>query len=270
MFPPPLVHIKFVAAGHYQHRQQSVCFYFNLSRVSSVVMFYSIIIIGRLEKTRKRTTHLARVSLPVRVTGTQETVQYGFRVSGRLEHVLTNLVFDYRNLHFLQNARHASTCNGANETNVSNRESVDIFADLIATSLHESRSLYTLTVFQPSPTSDHGHATGKFVVVVRHAYGHDVLVVADRWFELKQGDVVLERGRVVLPVHDDPFHVLADAAFRFHFAADVVLAEYCHQVGQKPVGTNRRQTRQKKKKNVFSRLLIVFKTRNYWKEGMCF
>lgn len=54
--------------------------------------------------------YLARIPLSVGVTGAQETVQYGFRVTGRLEHVLTHLVFDYRNLYFLQNAGHSSAC----------------------------------------------------------------------------------------------------------------------------------------------------------------
>lgn len=92
----------------------------------------------------------------------------------------------------------------------------------------------TLTVFQPAPTGDRGHATGEVVVVVRHTDGHDVLVVGDGRLELQQRDVVLERGRVVLPVNDHALHVLADAPLGLHLTADVVLAEHGHQVGQKP------------------------------------
>lgn len=99
-----------------------------------------------------------------------------------------------------------------------------------------------LTVFQSAPTGDHGHAPRKVVLVVRHAYGNDVQIVADGRLELQQGYVVFERGRVVLPVHDDAFHVFADAPLGFHFAADVVLAENGHQVRQEPA--NKRADRQ--------------------------
>lgn len=101
------------------------------------------------------------------------------------------------------------------------------------------RRFRLFTVFQSSPSGDRGHAPRKVVVVVRHAYGHDVQIVADGRLELQQSDVVLERGRVVLSVHDHAFHVLADAPLGLHFAADVVLAEHGHEVGQKSTGKNR-------------------------------
>lgn len=91
-----------------------------------------------------------------------------------------------------------------------------------------------LTVFQPSPSGNRSHAPREVVFVVRHADRYNVLVVADGRLELQQGDIVLERGRVVLTVHDHAFHVLADTALGLHFAADVVLAEHGYQVRQKP------------------------------------
>lgn len=89
------------------------------------------------------------------------------------------------------------------------------------------------TVFQSSPSGDGRHASREVIVVVRHAYGHDVQVVADGRLELQQCYVVLERGRVVLTVHDHAFHVLADAPLGLHLAADVVLAEHGHEISQK-------------------------------------
>lgn len=59
-------------------------------------------------------------------------------------------------------------------------------------------------------------------------------IVADRRLELQQSYVVLERGRVVLPVHDDALHVFADAPLGLDLAADVVLAEDGHQIRQEP------------------------------------
>lgn len=97
------------------------------------------------------------------------------------------------------------------------------------------------TVLQPAPTGHRGHAPREVVVVVRHAYGHDVLVVADGRLELQQRDVVLERGLVVLPVHDHALHVLADAPLGLHLAADVVFAEHGHQVGQESAENRRRR-----------------------------
>jgi len=88
----------------------------------------------------------------------------------------------------------------------------------------------SLTVFQPSPSRDHGHASREVVLVVWHANGHDVLVVVDRRLELQKGYVVLESRRVVLPMDDDAFHVLADAPLGLDLAANVVLAEHGHQV----------------------------------------
>lgn len=91
----------------------------------------------------------------------------------------------------------------------------------------------SLTIFQPSPSCDHGHASREVVLVVRHADGHDVLVVVDRRLKLQKGYVVLESRRVVLPMDDDAFHVLADAPLGLDLAANVVLAEHGHQVRQK-------------------------------------
>lgn len=92
-----------------------------------------------------------------------------------------------------------------------------------------------LTVFQPSPSCDHGHASREVILVVRHTNWHYVLIVVDRRLELQQGYVVLESRRVVLPMDDDTFHVLADAPLGLDLAADVILAENCHQVRQKSV-----------------------------------
>jgi len=55
-------------------------------------------------------TYLARIPLSVGVTGAQEAAKYALRVSCCLEHVLAHLVFNYRNLHFLQDAWNSTTC----------------------------------------------------------------------------------------------------------------------------------------------------------------
>jgi len=99
----------------------------------------------------------------------------------------------------------------------------------------------SLTVFQSSPSCDHGHAPREVVFVIWHTNGHDVLVVTDGRLELQQGYVVLERRSVLLPVDDDAFHVLADAPFGLDLATDVVLAEHGHQVRQKSADNQKRQ-----------------------------
>lgn len=104
---------------------------------------------------------------------------------------------------------------------------------------HSSKQ--SLTVFQPSPSSDHGHASREVILVVRHTNWHDVLVIADRGLELQQGYVVLESRRVVLPMDDDAFDVFADAPLRLDLTTDVVLAKNGHQIRQKSADNRKRR-----------------------------
>jgi len=68
----------------------------NVDRIVDRRLYHNIIIYNDAVGT-----NLARIPLPVGITGAQKAAKYGLRVSRCLEHVLTHLVFNYRNLHFL-------------------------------------------------------------------------------------------------------------------------------------------------------------------------
>ena len=60
-------------------------------------------------------------------------------------------------------------------------------------------------------------------------------VVMDGILELQDGQIVLEGRCIVLPVHDDTFHVLRDGALRFQVTRDVELAKHCYERGKEAV-----------------------------------
>lgn len=60
-------------------------------------------------------------------------------------------------------------------------------------------------------------------------------IVVDGTFQFEDGKIVLEGGRIVLPVHNDPLDVLGHGSFRFQVARDVKLSKHGYQRGQEAV-----------------------------------
>lgn len=60
-------------------------------------------------------------------------------------------------------------------------------------------------------------------------------VIVNGTLELEQGQVILERGRIVFTVHQNAFHVLRYRALGLQLAGDVKLTEHGDERGEESV-----------------------------------